>query len=77
MGGRVSGYDTVAEMWRPEGAIPFEGQFRRGAPVVGASESETLWGTWHNFLEGIYDPREYLNCLETVNCQLFRNCRYR
>ena len=40
MGGRVSGYDTVAGMWRPGGANPFEGRFRRGAPVVGASETK-------------------------------------
>ena len=40
MGGRVSGYDTVAGMWRPGGANPFEGRFRRGAPAVGASETK-------------------------------------
>jgi hypothetical protein len=40
MGGRVSGYDTVAGMWRPGGANPFEGWFRRGAPAVGASETK-------------------------------------
>jgi hypothetical protein len=40
MGGRVSGYDTIAGMWRPGGAYPFPGRFRRGAPAVGASETK-------------------------------------
>jgi hypothetical protein len=33
-------------MWRPEGANPFQGRFRRGAPGFRKLQNPNLMGAW-------------------------------